>query len=121
MPTANGQFKESSQHFFVWFLAKKILNFFLALALFGGGIALLALRLPGWGLFLGLPSVIAGFCLIIFLFDEVARNRIGPKSLHLIKCSKCGKATLAPFWQEEKICQSCKRKATTNKLRKKTR
>lgn len=82
----------------------------ISLVLFAGGIALLALRIPGWSLILGLPAVQIGIIFLIFTFDEVARGKVGPDSLHMVRCSVCGKPTLAPYWQKEKICRACQKK-----------
>ena len=91
-------------------MVKLAAQLFLSLVLFAGGIALLALRIPGWGLFLGLPAVQIGLVFLIFTFDDIARGKVGPDSLKMISCSVCGKPTLAPYWQKEKICQACQKK-----------
>lgn len=89
---------------------KLAVQLFLSLVLFVGGIVLLALRIPGWSLFLGLPAVQIGIVLLIFTFDEIARYRVGPESLKMISCSVCGEPTPAPSWQKEKICEKCQQK-----------
>ena len=70
----------------------------------------MALRIPGWSLFLGLPAVQIGIIFIIFTFDEVAREKGGVNSLYMISCSICKKPILVHTWEEEKICQECLRK-----------
>lgn len=92
------------------FATKTLPSILLSLVLFGGGIALLALRIPGWSLFLGLPSVQIGIVLLIFTFDNLARTKVGPDTLHMIPCSVCGQMTLVPHWQKEKICEECQKK-----------
>jgi len=77
--------------------------------LFAGGITLLALRIPGWSLFLGLPAVQVGIVFLIFTFDELFRTKIGPNSLQMVHCSVCGKLTPVPYWQKEKICEECQK------------
>ena len=93
-------------------MAKIAARLLIPIILFLGGITLLALRIPGWSLFLGLPATQIGIIFLIFTFDEIAQNKIGPNGLHQISCSVCGKPTLAPYWQKEKICRQCRKKLT---------
>ncbi|PIU28809.1 hypothetical protein COT08_00410, partial [Candidatus Woesebacteria bacterium CG07_land_8_20_14_0_80_44_9] len=67
----------------------------LSLSLFGGGIAILFARIPGWSLFFGLIIVPIGFVLTILTLDEVARNLIVPPPYKSVKCKVCGKSTYA--------------------------
>lgn len=85
-------------------------RFFISAILFLGGIALLALRIPGWSLFLGLPATQLGIIFLIFTFDEFARKKVGPESIHTIPCSLCGKPLVAPYWQNKIICKKCQKK-----------
>lgn len=82
----------------------------LSLSLFFGGITLLALRIPGWSLFLGLPATQIGIVFLIFTFDEVAKKKVGPDSLKIIYCSVCGEPTVTPIGQKEDICEECQKK-----------
>jgi len=43
-----------------------------------GGIAILALRIQGWSLFLGLPMVVIGVIIMIYTYDEIAQKHIDP-------------------------------------------
>lgn len=103
-------FKNHTKFILTSVLTRNIGRLLLSLALFGGGVILLSLRIPGWSVILGLPAVQIGIVFIIFTFDEVAQDRVGPRSFHVISCSLCGKPTLAPYWQEEKICKECQKK-----------
>lgn len=91
-------------------LTKNVGSLLLSLALFIGGIVLLALRIPGWSLILGLPAVQIGIVFSIFTFDGLAQNKVGPHSLHVIPCPICEKRILVPYWQGEKICGECQKK-----------
>ena len=55
---------------------RAILSTLVSLALFLGGIMLLALRIPFWSLLLGLPAVQIGIVLIIFTFDRLSQEEI---------------------------------------------
>jgi hypothetical protein len=76
------------------------------------GIALLGLRISGWGTILGIPLVVFGSVFLIYTYDEVVSKHvesIAPK-LTTTPCSVCGKPTpkvniLSP---EDTICDDCK-------------
>jgi len=102
--------KLTNQSFLVYFFTHQLPRLFLCLTLFAGGIIILALRIPGWSLFLGLPATQIGLIFLIFSFDDFARQKVGSESLHMVHCVTCGKPTLASFWQEEKICRQCQGK-----------
>ncbi|HUS60008.1 MAG TPA: hypothetical protein VMX76_01350 [Nevskiaceae bacterium] len=110
MPKIPNQLKNGAKQVFTKFVTKTIPALLLSFGLFAGGIALLALRIPGWSLILGLPAVQVGIIFLIFTFDEIARSKVGPDNLHSVPCSVCGKSTLAPEWQKEKICEECQKK-----------
>jgi len=80
----------------------------LSLSLFGGGIAILFARIPGWSLFFGLIIVPIGFVLTILTLDEVARNLVIPPPLHAVKCNVCGKITYAKEEDKDVICGRCR-------------
>jgi hypothetical protein len=107
MPPTPAQLKDGFKNALLKFFTKSLPSIFLSLSLFVGGIALLAIRIPGWSLILGLPAVQIGLVFLIFTFDDIARNKVGPQSLHMIPCSVCGKPTLTPNWEQEKICMKC--------------
>jgi hypothetical protein len=90
-----------------------ILQIITCLSLLGGGIVILALRIPGWSLFLGLPTITIGIIFLIFTIDDVAKKKVGQESLQVVLCSVCGKPTPAPSWQNEKICLVCEDKLKT--------
>ena len=87
-----------------------ILQIVICLALLGAGIVILALRIPGWSLLVGLPLIILGVIFLIFTIDAVARKNLGQESLQTVLCSVCGQPTPAPSWQNEKICPVCEKK-----------
>lgn len=60
MPKTANHLKDGVRSVYAEFLTRKLPLIFLSLVLFAGGIALLALRIPGWGLVLGLPAVQGG-------------------------------------------------------------
>jgi hypothetical protein len=120
MPPITAQLKDGLKNTLLKFFTKSLPSIFLSLSLFAGGIALLALRIPGWSLILGLPAVQIGLIFLIFTFDEIARNKVGPDSLHLISCSVCGKPILAHQWESEKICIACQKKVSQKLPKKKT-
>jgi hypothetical protein len=91
-------------------VTRTIPSLIVSLALFGGGIAVLTSRVSGWSLFLGLPSIQAGIVLLILTFDEIAKSKVGTGDLRIAVCPICGKATIAPSWQNEKICEECQNK-----------
>ena len=82
----------------------------LSLSLFGGGIAILFARIPGWSLFFGLILIPLGTAFTIFTLDEVARNLIVPPPYKSVKRKVCGKSTYAKESEEDKdvICGRCR-------------
>ena len=91
-------------------LLREIPRLLIPLVIFIGGIALLALKIPGWSIFLGLPATQIGFIFLIFTFDKVSRKSVGLGSLQEITCAVCGRLTLAPFWYDEIVCPDCRKK-----------
>ena len=89
-------------------LSKSFLMTILSLSLFGGGIAILFARIPGWSLFFGLIIVPIGFVLTILTLDEVARNLVAPPPFHAVKCNVCGKITYAKEDEKDVICGRCR-------------
>lgn len=90
-------------------LSKSFLMTILSLSLFGGGIAILFARIPGWSLFFGLIIVPIGFVLTILTIDEVARNIVVPPPYKSVKCNVCGKMTYAKEEEEDVICGRCRK------------
>jgi hypothetical protein len=87
-----------------------VLQIIICLSLLGGGIIILALRIAGWSLLIGLPTVILGIIFLIFTLDNLAREKFGKESTQIVLCSICGRPTPAPSWQNEKICPECEKK-----------
>lgn len=104
------QLKNGAKQAFTKFVTKTIPALIVSLALMLGGIYLLSLRIPGWSFIFGLPAVSTGIIFLIFTFDEIAQDKVGPNSLHMVSCPICGQPTLAPKWQKEKICEKCQKK-----------
>ena len=102
------------------FRFKQIGSIILALTLFLGGILLLSLNLPGWSLILGLPAVQIGIIFLIFSFDEIAREKVGPVGLRSIPCSICGDQVVVRKGVQEAICEDCQQKIS-QKLKTKKR
>ena len=75
------------------------------------GVVVLALRMPGWSLLLGLPLTIFGAVFLIYTYDEVVRKTFAPMIPQIVKCSVCGKPTPSLPGQdpENTICPVCKR------------
>ena len=89
-------------------LSKSFLMTILSLSLFGGGIAILFARVPGWSLFFGLIITPLGTVFTILTLDEVARNLVVPPPFHAVKCNVCGKITYAKEGKEDVICGRCR-------------
>jgi hypothetical protein len=91
------------------FFTKSLLLFLLSLVFFVGGIVLLALQIPGWSLFLGLPAVQIGIVCLIFTFEAISRQKstLPSKEYHLVDCLVCGRQTMAPKYIQKKICDNC--------------
>lgn len=104
------ELKNGTRQILTHFLSKTAPALFLSSLLFIGGIILLALKIPGWSIFFGLPATQLGIIFLIFTFDEIARTKVGPDGLHLIPCSICGKPIIAPLGKEEDICEDCQAK-----------
>lgn len=94
------------------FLTQTLPAVFIAALLFGGGIILLFLRIPGWSLLLGLPAIQIGLVLLIFTFEAVGRKKsaLPSKEYHLVNCLVCGKQTIAPKYIQKRICDDCQSK-----------
>lgn len=100
------------KEFLVEFLTKNLPALLLASLLFGGGIILLFLKIPGWSLFLGLPAVQIGIILLIFTFEGLTRKKspLPFEEYHLVDCLICKRQTLAPKFMEKRICDDCQMK-----------
>ena len=84
------------------------------IVLLASGITLLALRITGWSLILGLPITIIGVIFLISVYDDIVSRIVGriPEEPELTICSICGDTTpkLLGIAKEDTICISCKRK-----------
>ncbi len=87
-------------------------QFLLAVILFLGGIWVLSLRIPGWSLILGLPSVQVGLIFMIFTFDKLAHDALDNylNNQQEVDCSVCGKKTATPIFIDGALCPPCRRK-----------
>lgn len=75
------------------------------------GVIILALRMPGWSLLLGLPLTIFGTVFLIYTYDEVVRKTFAPMPTQVVKCSVCGKPTpvIPDISGKDTICAVCKK------------
>lgn len=97
------------------FLTQQLPSLILASTLFVGGIILLALHLPGWSIFLGLPAVQIGLIFIIFSFDNTTKKKTDFQNYYSLSCKSCGRAVFAPIGQKEIICENCQKKILKKK------
>jgi len=97
------------KEFLFEFLTKSLPSLFLSLVLFVGGIVLLALRIPFWSLFLGLPASQIGIVFLIFTFESFSRKKsvLPTKEYHMVSCLNCSRQTIAPKYIHKKICDDC--------------
>lgn len=61
-------------------LIRIIIQAVLGLVLLIGGIILLALRISGWSIILGLPMVVISSVFIVYTYDDAASKWTKPKS-----------------------------------------
>lgn len=96
-------------------MIKTILTAAVSLGLFVGGIVLLALRIPFWSLFLGLPSVQIGIVFIIFAFDKLSQEEVERElmEVHQVPCALCGQPTFTRGPEVKGICSDCDQKLLT--------
>lgn len=82
--------------------------------LLASGITLLALRITGWSLILGLPITVIGVVFLIAVYDDIVSRIVGRilEEPELTVCSICGETTpkLLGIAGEDTICVNCKRK-----------
>lgn len=76
-----------------------------------GGVGLLALRLPGWSLILGIPVTIFGVVFLLYTYDEVVRGKVFSMPTRFARCAVCGKPTPILPGQNpgNLICPVCKK------------
>lgn len=93
-------------------MIKTIFKVIASLGLFLGGIILLALRIPFWSLFLGLPSIQIGIVFIIFAFDKLSQKEIDEEltEIHQVPCALCGEPTFTRGPEVRGICSGCDKK-----------
>jgi hypothetical protein len=106
----------SYKEILVDFLTKSLPLFTVSLILFVGGVALLALNIPGWSLILGLPSVQIGIVLLIFTYEAIGQRKstLSAQEYHLISCLICHRPSLSPKFIQKTICQDCQVKIAQN-------
>lgn len=110
MPESLNQLKNGTKKVLLRFFTNTLPALFLSLTFFIGGITLLALRVPFWSLFLGLPAVQIGIVFLIFTFDVIAQEKVGTHSLYITSCPICNNPVLTHSWEKEKICTECQKK-----------
>lgn len=92
----------------IQFIISDLPSIILSLALFLGGLWLLSLRIPGWSLLWGLIITPTGFALVVFTFDDVARNVVASPPFKPKRCHVCGKITYAKEEDKDVICWRCR-------------
>jgi hypothetical protein len=94
-------------------LVKLIFRGIIPIVFLGAGVAILALRIQGWSLLLGIPVTIFGVVFLIYTYDEVVRDVVGqiPDKQEMTKCRVCGKPTprVIGIGYDDTICPKCKR------------
>ena len=96
----------------IYLVIKKTFAIIVSLGLFLGGILLLALQVPFWSLFLGLPSVQTGIIFIIFAFYTISQEEVGKelRDVHQVPCALCGQPTFTRGTEVKGICSNCDKK-----------
>lgn len=107
----------TSDHKKEFFKGQNIILIFkglIPIIILSAGIAILALRITGWSLFLGLPMSVIGVVFLIIIYDDIVSKQIGivPEEPELTVCSVCGEPTpkLLGIAKEDTICPSCREK-----------
>ena len=59
-------------------LIRMILRVIVGMGLLVGGLVLLALRIAGWSIIIGLPMIIFGSVFVIYTYDEVLSRKLDP-------------------------------------------
>lgn len=107
-PALQSENEATKRRFFDFFLRTGP-AIFLSLVLFAGGVALLALRLPGWSLLFGLPATQIGIIFLILTFDDVFKKRLDPRELILKKCRLCQNPTaIIQNHENSAVCAECR-------------
>lgn len=57
-------------------MVKLILKGVVPVCILVGGLILLIIKLPGWGIILGLPMVVIGTVFLIYTYDEVVSSKL---------------------------------------------
>lgn len=66
-----------SEHHHAEETVKLIFRGLIPIILLAGGLVLLALKIPGWSLLLGMPLTILGTVFLIYSYDEVVSKKFG--------------------------------------------
>lgn len=88
-------------------ILRQLFLFLISVSLLAGGVFLMSLRISGWSLILGLPLILFGFVFLVYSFDEIFRERIGP-TFEETSCQVCQKTLSSSSEEKEKICQQCR-------------
>lgn len=95
-----------------------IFKIIIPLIFLASGISLLALRIPGWSIIIGLPAIVFGVVFLLYTYDELVSNTVRPLPKNTLSCSVCGKPTPRLYpWADPKdaVCYSCKVDANKKK------
>lgn len=90
-------------------MSKAALSAIISIVLFVGGIVILALRIPFWGLFLGLSAIQVGLILLIFSFDRLSHEEVEKEIEEAQKapCSSCDNSAFIKGKESREICVKC--------------
>lgn len=90
-----------------------ILKSILPLALLCFGVILLALRIAGWSIILGLPMILFGFVFTVYTYDEIATKKYPTEPTDFVHCRICRRLT--PIYpgmkKQDFICVRCQEEA----------
>lgn len=118
MPEYPPQPESASKRALIEFVISDLPSISISLALFFGGILLLSLRIPGWGLFFGILAIPIGIAFTIYTLDKVASNVVTPLPFVHTRCNVCGKITFAREGETDVICGRCRRDIVETVLKK---
>lgn len=94
----------------------------LPLALLSFGVILLALRIAGWSIILGLPMILFGFVFTVYTYDEIATKKFPLEPNDFVHCHICKRLT--PIYpgmnKQDFICVRCQEDADRGLHRKVT-
>lgn len=74
--------KEEVRFEHIEYLITLLLKIIGPVVLLASGLALLALRIAGWSIILGLPMVVIGVVFMIYTYDEILSKRLDHNHVH---------------------------------------